>query len=89
MTAIHVHLSNIGSPLLGSGKVSFGNLFPEVVTLGIGIGHVRLAHPQHFFQHGPIRKRRPAQRSPIPPLAAGDDVVNGGQGELLMSEVSV
>ncbi len=72
-----------------SGKVSFSILFPEVVTLGIGIGDVYLAHPQHFFQHGPIRKRRPAQRCPILPLAASDDVVNGGQGELLMGEVTV
>jgi len=60
-----------------------------MVTLGIGIGDVRLAHPQHFFQHGAIRKRRLAQRSPILPLAAGNDVVNGGQGELLMGEVPV
>jgi len=60
-----------------------------MITLGIGVGDVRLAHPQHLFQCGPIRKRRPAQRSPILPLAAGDHVVNGGQGELLMGEVTV
>ena len=60
-----------------------------MLTLGIGISDVRLTHPQHFFQCGPIRKRRPAQHSPILPLAAGDDVVNGGQGELLMGEVTV
>jgi hypothetical protein len=39
--------------------------------------------------YGPIIQRRPAQCSPILPLAAGDDVVNGGQGELLMGEVTV
>ena len=60
-----------------------------MVTLGIGIGDVRLAHPQHFFQHGPVIERRPAQRSPILRLAAGDHVVNGGQGVLLVGEVSV
>ena len=60
-----------------------------MVTLGIGIGDVRLAHPQYFFQQGPIGKRRPAQLSPITPLAAGDYVVDGGQGELLMGKVTV
>jgi len=60
-----------------------------MVTLSIGIGDVRLAHPQHFFQHGSIHKHRPAQRSPILPFAASDHVINGGQGELLMGEVTV
>ncbi len=72
-----------------SGKISFGILFPEVVTLGIRIGNVRLAHPQHLIHHGPVSKRRPAQINPILSLAAGDDVVDGSQGELLVGEVAV
>ena len=72
-----------------SGKVSFGILFPEMVTLGTGIGDVRLAQLQYLFQQGPMSKRRPAQLSPIMPLAAGDYVVDGDQGELLMGEVTV
>ena len=60
-----------------------------MITLGVGIGDVYLAHPQDFLQQGPICQRRPAQRSPILSLAAGDDVVNGSQGELLMGEVTV
>jgi hypothetical protein len=50
---------------------------------------VGLTHPQYFFQYGPVSKRRPAQINPILALAAGDDVVNGGQGKLLVSQVTV
>lgn len=60
-----------------------------MVPLGIGIGDVCLTHPQHLFQQGSICKRCPTQRSPILPLAARDHVVNGGQGELLMGEMTV
>lgn len=64
-------------------------LLPEMVTPGIRIGDVRLANPQHLFQHGPISERHGAQRCPIVPLAAGDDVVDRSQGVLLMGEVTV
>lgn len=60
-----------------------------MVTLGIGIGDVRLAYAQYLFQFGSISQRCPAQLGPVPPFAAGDHVVNGGQSELLMSEVTV
>ena len=52
-----------------------------MVTLGIRIGDVRLAHPQHFFQHRPIRQRRPPQIDPIPPLTARDEVINRSEGQ--------
>lgn len=60
-----------------------------MVALSIGICHVCLGHPQHLFHNGPVSQRRATQLSPILPLAAGDYVVDGGQGELLMGEVTV
>jgi len=60
-----------------------------MVTLRIGIGDVRLVHPQHFFQARPDQQAPPGAAQPNPPLAAADYVVNGGQGELLMGEMTV
>ncbi len=60
-----------------------------MVALGIGIGDVRLAHPQHLFQRGPVSERRPAQLSPISALAASDHVVNRGESELLMGKMTM
>lgn len=60
-----------------------------MITLGIRIGHVRLADAQDLFQNGAISQRCPSQLSPILPLATGDDVVDGSQRELLMCEMTV
>lgn len=60
-----------------------------MLTLSVGIGDVRLADAHHFLQYGPIFERSPTQRGPIPPFAATDDVINGGQGELLMGKMTV
>lgn len=60
-----------------------------MVTLGIGIGDMRLAYPQHFFQHNPVCEHRLSQLGPILPLAARNYIVNGGKGELLMIQVAV
>lgn len=50
---------------------------------------MRLADAQHLSKYSPICEGGPTQRGPILPFAAGDDVVNGGQGELLVGEVTV
>jgi len=60
-----------------------------MVTPGIRIGDVRLANPQHFFQHGPISERCGAQLRPVPSLAASNDAVDGSQGVLLVGEMAV
>jgi hypothetical protein len=53
---------------------------PKTVTLGIGVGDLRAADSQYFFQHRPIRQRRAPQIDPIPPLTASDAIINSRQG---------
>ena len=60
-----------------------------MVTLGIGIGDARPADPQHFLQHFPVSERGSAQLRPIAALAASDHVVNRGEGELVMGEMTM
>jgi len=60
-----------------------------MVALRVRIGHVRLADAQHLLEQRSISQRGLAQLGPIPPLAVGDDVVDGGQRELLVGEVTV
>ena len=60
-----------------------------MVTLGIRIGDVRLADAQHLLEQGAISQRGLSQLGPVPSLAASDDVVDGGQGVLLVGEMVV
>jgi hypothetical protein len=60
-----------------------------MVALGIGIGDVRPAYPQHLLRYRPVLERCPAQLNPISALAASDKVVNRGESELLMGEMTM
>jgi hypothetical protein len=60
-----------------------------MVTLGVGVIHVRVAHAQHLLQDDPITKRGAAQLNPILPLAAADYVIDGDESKALMIQVAV
>ena len=62
---------------------------PEVVALGGGIASLVDADPHDLLEHRPFVERSATQRRPIGPLATGDHVVNGGEGETLVVQVPV
>ena len=65
-------------------------MVPKMIALGGGICDVRLAHARDFIQYiAIIQGSGGAQLSPVIPAAASDNVVNRGQRELLVVQVTV
>lgn len=64
-------------------------MVPEMVALRVRVGDVCRADAQDLLAHQWIGQHRRAQRGPIRAFAAGDDVVDRGQGEFLVVEVTV
>jgi hypothetical protein len=62
---------------------------PEVITLGVGIGNARATDAFYLRQQRPVAQSRLTQLGPLPPAATRDHVVDGGQGETLMVEVTM
>jgi hypothetical protein len=62
-----------------SGKVSFGIVLPEMIPLSVGVADPDATHPEDLLQHGPIGEDGLSQLGPILPIAAPDDIVNGGE----------
>lgn len=60
-----------------------------MVPLGVGINGAAPANALDPIQQGWLGKGGGAKLRPIRPLAAGDDVVDGGKSEALMVEVAV
>jgi hypothetical protein len=52
------------------------------MPLRIRIGGMRGADAINFFQQFPPIEYGPAQIEPVAPLAAADDAINCGQGEI-------
>lgn len=50
---------------------------------------MRLTHTQHLLQQNAIGQHCLTQAGPILPFAACNDIVNRGQGEILMREVTM
>ena len=59
------------------------------MALGIRVVQVCLAHPRHLVQQGRVLQRGLAQFGPVLPDAPADGVVNGGQREALVVQVTV
>ncbi len=64
-------------------------MVPEMEALRVWVSDVRRADTQNLLAHQRIGQHRRAQGCPVRALAAGDDVVNGSQGEFLVVEVAV
>jgi hypothetical protein len=64
-------------------------MLPEMIALRVGIVAIGTADTQNLLHQVRVGQRGAAQGGPIRSLSAGDDVVDGGQGEHLMVEVAV
>ena len=73
----------------GSGAVCFGIVQREVVALRVRITSVGAADTRHFVEQGVVGQDRPSQFGPVIPVATRDHIVDGGEGEALMVEVSM
>jgi hypothetical protein len=62
---------------------------PEVMTLSVGIRNMSATDPLYFVKQRAVGQSRQSQICPITPAATRDHVVNGGEGEALMVQVSV
>lgn len=59
------------------------------MTLGVRVCDVRCADPLYLVQQGTVGQGGPPQGGPVPPTTARNHVVDGGEGETLVVEVSV
>jgi hypothetical protein len=62
---------------------------PEVVTLLVLISYVSTANAYNLLQHGDVGQGHSPQFRPIPALAAGDNIVDSGQRETLVIQMTV
>ena len=64
-------------------------VMPKLIALGIGISDMGTTDPVDFAKRAPVTERSLAQSSPVLPAAPADHVVDGGERELLVIEVTV
>ena len=69
--------------------VGFDVVVPKLVALGVGITNVGTADPIYFAKRATVTERRLAQCSPVIPAATADHIVDGGERQLLVVEVTV
>ncbi len=73
----------------GSGAMGLGIVQPEMVALHLGGRDLRPADLFHLLKQRGVRKHRLARRSPVIPAPAGDQIVDGGQGQALVVQMAV
>ena len=66
-----------------------GVMHPEVIALGVGVRNVRAANLGHLVQQRLILQNGEAQPNPVPPAPTRDHVVDSGERETLVVEMSV
>lgn len=66
-----------------------GIVHPEVMTLSVGIRNAGTANLLNFFEQGTILQNSSPQLKPVIPTPTRDHVVNRGESEALMIQVSV
>ena len=87
----HSAISIIGetSSQSGNGPVFFDIVHPEVIALGVRISDVLPTDPLDLVQKGSVRQHRPTEFGPISQAAARDHIVDGGKGEVRMSQMTM
>ena len=69
--------------------MGFDIVQPEMMALGVGVGDAWTADALHLVEQGAIGQHRPPQRRPVLSAAAGDHIVDGGEREALVVEVTM
>lgn len=67
----------------------FDIVHPKMITLSVGVRNVRTANALHLVQQRLIPQDCLTQTSPVIPSPARDHVINSGESEALMVEMSV